>query len=98
MEDLNVAVKLSPDNVDVKKLISKINDEINAKSNSSTLRKKDKSTTTAASNGLKRQQSSSSNQHHQQQQEQQQQQSQNMTPAQASSSQPTYNIIESAPL
>ena len=42
LEDLNEAVKLCPDNVDVKKLISKISDEINLKSNNSTLKKKDK--------------------------------------------------------
>jgi hypothetical protein len=42
LEDLFIASKLCPENSDVKKLISKINDEINLKSSSSTLKKKDK--------------------------------------------------------
>lgn len=83
LEDLNEAVKLCPDNVDVKKLISKISDEINLKSNNSTLKKKDKS---QQNSGKK------VNHHHQQQQQQQ-----NQATSSQQQQQQTY-IIESAPL
>ena len=42
LEDLSVASKLCTTNNDIKKLINKIHEEINGKSNNSTLKRKDK--------------------------------------------------------
>jgi hypothetical protein len=38
LQDLQVAVKLCPTNPDVKKLMSKVSDDFNSRSNSSTLK------------------------------------------------------------
>ena len=42
LEDLNVAAKLCPTNGDIRKLMNKVSDEINSRSNCSTLKKKEK--------------------------------------------------------
>jgi len=42
LDDLNIASKLCTTNNDIKKLINKIHEEINGKSNNSTLKRKDK--------------------------------------------------------
>lgn len=88
LEDLNVAAKLCPTNGDIRKLMNKVSDEINSRSNCSTLKKKEKQHHSGTLNTKKQQQ---------QQPQSQQQQITSQSTSQPQQQQQTY-IIESAPL